>query len=360
MRQSVLLLILGVPATAGAVVAGTLAHQLIRSQERIRQVSPSIPTLNVPTEKLNFAEAWETDRFEWTLPVENCGPERVVVTGVAGSCQCLTVEPQQFTLDAGGRVDLRLTLDLRPRPGETAEADVRPFSVVLMPIIKAVPGKVWKSPEWKLSGRVRRALDVPDEVPLGTHSEFAPALLPRSVVVVPKVPIQSLRAVVDRSDIAADVTADRDQPDRFIVELTAKDGVSFGPGDAAWAVTLHPVAAEGIELPPKTIRFTGRVVPDVRAEPPEVLYPARAVGDVVEEVVSLRSLTDTPFGIESVTAEGAGVSVEPTGEGAGYRVRLRLDSAGEHRGVVTFAVEARGWVYRLAVPVVGTALGESK
>jgi hypothetical protein len=316
--------------------------------------------LSVPAEKLDFAEVWETDRFAWTLPVENCGSERVAVTGVVGSCQCLTVEPQQFALDPGGRIDLRLALDLRPRSGEKAESGVRPFSVVLMPIIKPEPGRVWRSPEWKVSGRVRRVLDAPDEVWLGTHSEFAPALLPRSVTVVPKVPVRSLRATVDRSDIVADVSADRERPDRFVVELTAKDGGSYGPGDISWSVTLHSVAADGTELPPKTIRLTGRIVPDVRSEPLEVLFPARTVGDVVEEVVSLRSLTGTPFRIERMTTEGAGVSVEPMGEGAGYHVRLRLDSAGEHRGVVTFTVEARDRVYRVAVPVVGTALGESK
>src|SRR5581483_2805047 len=240
-------------------------------------------------ENVDFGEVSETDRFGWTVPVENRGSERVIIAAVYGSCECAAVEPQQFTLGPGERTDLRLTLDLRPRPGKKVEGDVWPFSVVLTPHVKSESGQVLKSPEWKLSGRVRRVLDVPDEVPLGTHSEFAPALLPRPVVVVAKVPVRSLRVEIDRPDIAADVNGDRDRPDRFVVGLTTKGSGSFGLGDVAWSIKLHPLAADGAELPPKTIRFTGRVVPDVRADPPEVLYPARAVGDVVEEAVSLRS-----------------------------------------------------------------------
>jgi hypothetical protein len=353
MRRSVLLL------CAAMLSAAAVGANRFLWPTRSAAVAPG-PQVAVVVERTHFGEVSESDRFEWTVPVENREPEAVAVTGIAGSCECMAVEPQQFTLEPGGRIDLRLTLDLRPRPEKRVEADVWPFEVVLMPLFKPEPGKVRRSPEWKVSGRVRRVLDVPDEVSLGTHSEFAPALLPRSLVVIPKVPVRSLRAEVDRPDVAADVRSDPDRPDRFVVELTAKESWSLGLGDVAWGVTLHPLAADGTELPPKTIRLTGRVVPDVRAEPPEVLYPARAVGDVVEEVVSLRSLTGTPFRVERVTAEGVGLGVEPVGDGADYRMRLQLDSPGEHRGVVTFAVEARDRVYQVAVPVVGTALGVSQ
>jgi hypothetical protein len=351
-----LLLILAVVLLAAGTGIGTGRVLRDRSDTPVR---PAEPSLHIPAECLDFGEVWETERFEWMIPVENRGSEPVAVGGVAGSCECVAVEPQQFTLGPGERTALRLTLDLRDKPEGKLGANLRPFHVFLVPIIQSEPGRAQRSPEWRVSGQVRPVLVAPRVVSLGAYSELAQPLGPWAFRVEQQVPLRELWAATDQPGWKASVRGVSGVGDR-VVEVTPPERMRFERGDIRAAVTLRPVAADGTELPSTSVGLMVRVLADIQAEPSEILAAARSVNETFEETVFLRSLTGTPFRVEAATAEGDGLSVEAGPAEARFQVRQRLTRTGQTRGMVRFTVATGGRTEQVTVPVVGLAVPDSR
>ena len=340
-----------------AVAAGVVSGRALWPRtERVAPATATTPSLHVPNARLNFGEVWESDHFEWILPVHNRGTTSVAVTGIAGSCQCTTVEPQQFTLAAGQTINVRVAIDLRDKAKSKPEAGSRPFSVVLTPLIKIEPGEKRTPTEWTIAGRVRPVIHSPKEVYLGSHSDLRPNLFPSSIVVESFVPLQALNATIDHPSVEFAVIKDSAVPNRYRIDLRAKPEAAFALGEFASVLTLQPIASDSGVLPTNRILLTGRILADVQADPPEILLPTRPVGDVVHDVVTLRSLTGSPFQIEGFRATGMGIAIEPSGEGNTFRVKLDLQSIGAHRGSVAFDVRTKDRVYQQVVQVYGNAV----
>jgi len=339
-----------------AIIAGIVSGRALWSgSQQPKPVVSLPPSIYVPSDRLEFGEVWESDRFEWTFPIENRGTHPVAVTGIAGSCQCTTVEPQQFTLETGQRIEIRAVIDLREKAKGKLDANPRDFSVTLTPLVKLEPGEKRTPTEWTIRGRIRPLLSAPAEVHLGTHSDLRPDLLPRSFVVDSFVPLQSLNASTESELVEVAVHADEKVGNRYRIDLRTKPGADFSLGEYATAVTLRPVGESG-PLPTSTVLLSGRIVSDVQADPPEILFPTRSVNDVVEELVTLRSLTGIPFTVEGVRAFGDGITVALNRDDKTYSVKLILTKAGKQTGSVVFDIKTKDRVYQRVVGVFGNAV----
>src|SRR5262245_9179640 len=83
--------------------------------------TPTRPTLLVVAPRaLDFGEVWENGAFGWVLPVTNPGPDSVRVEDIRTSCGCVVGQPRMFDLRPGETRDVRLTINLTPKPTEPA------------------------------------------------------------------------------------------------------------------------------------------------------------------------------------------------------------------------------------------------
>lgn len=117
---------------------------------------------------------------------------------------------------------------------------------------------------------------------------------------------------------------------------------------------MEPVAEDGTQLSRKGVRFFGWIAADVQAEPAEIVFGPRPVGETCEESVFLSSKTGRPFRVENVTGEGDGVTVEGGADMTTFRVRRRVARTGESRSIVKFTVRIGEEVTVLSLPVITT------
>ncbi|MDQ3330786.1 MAG: DUF1573 domain-containing protein [Planctomycetota bacterium] len=137
-------LIFGLVVFAGIVGAGAAVsfYRMARTNGGL-VVEPSA---------LDFGRVWESSQFKWTVSVRNPTAEPIQVDALQTSCSCTQVEPDQFTVPAGGERLLTLTLDLSSAFGSGRPADEAAFSVELVPVVANGPSYQG----WKVHGFVRR------------------------------------------------------------------------------------------------------------------------------------------------------------------------------------------------------------
>lgn len=81
----------------------------------------------------------------------------------------------------------------------------------------------------------------------------------------------------------------------------------------------------------------GTIVSDLEAQPPAIQVGGRRVGEVVEDTVTLSSLTGRQLGPITVSAEGDGLSVERVGSENRYAIRQIVRRAGIQSNRVVFS-----------------------
>lgn len=303
-----------------------------------------------PPDALNLGTVWETDQLEWTLPVENREEAPVEVESFSTTCNCLSVEPQSFVLEPGARRDLRLQIDLGSQLKTTGEVNIQ-----LVPQLKeSGEGNQAKklSPDWRITGQVRRALTFDRNVYLGRHSELSQPLEPWTIPVEVLVPLESLTAECDVPGLAASL--ERHDGGKASLRLTPL--LPFPVGELKGTVNLKPVLNGGERLPAPIMRFAGKIVPDVEAVPPAIQVGGRRLGEAFEDVVVLRSLTGRAFTAVRADVEGDGLAVASI-EGSGrIRIRQKVCQAGSQSNRVLVHVHSEGREVAILVPVSYTGL----
>jgi hypothetical protein len=295
--------------------------------------------LVIPSSCLDFGEVWENKSFVWPVVVQNSGKENVEILDFASSCSCTAIEPRALTIPAGESREVRLTIDLRPRKEADLTAELRNFDVTLWPRIGDKGTKASRL-AWTINGRVRSAIRLEQRiVDLGRHSEASQPLASQEVVVTSFVPLHGIIAKADSPDLQVSVAPKSESPAQFRVVVSPK---TFEIGAIKAEITLVPQQTEHQPLPGKTLTVVGRIVNDIEISPPSAAFGARPVGEVVEEMVSLRSLTGRQLEVTGTTVDAEGVTVEGAARGEssgpGFLLRQRIAKKGEQTGRVTFAV----------------------
>ncbi len=297
---------------------------------------------------LNFGEVWENEHFTWRLPVENRGETTVEVESFSKSCACLSVEPQCFVLKPGERLELRLEINLTSLADEAGYVSLR-----LWPRLKETGREnqtMGLGPDWKLGGRVRRVLAFDRYLFLGRSSELAQSPPVPSIPITVLVPLESL---IVRSNLPG-FSASVQWPQAGHAMLCLTSVSRRAVGEFEGKVTLQPVIKAGKLLPPQQLRFGGQIVPDVEVVPSALQVGGRLLGEVFDEVVSLRSLTGRAWRAVRTEAEGDGLSVEAVEGGGRFRVRQKVCRVGSTTNRVRFHAELDGQQVVVIVPVAYT------
>ncbi len=319
---AIIVVLSAVAAATGGTIAG-------RWNSPKREVAPELqPALFIDAKNLDFGDVWETDKFEWQLNVENRGAGVVEVIGLSGSCSCLSIEPNSFTLPSGGTQTLRLTIDLTANPTPTGQISLTVTAMTNR------PGDTG-SARWGVIGRVKQLLVSDGRINFGKHSVLAQPISPLVIPLTSAVPLESLRAECSSPLLSVKTQPTDNSAQSYTVVLRPVG--AFQPGPIEFIVTLKPVGVGG-PLPIRRVLIQGSIVEDVEAEPGEVLGGGRLLGESFAEEVALRSLTDRPILVESVVAEGSGLSVDQMGTGNRVRVRQTAVKEGNQTTRVVFMV----------------------
>lgn len=297
--------------------------------------------LVVEDKALDLERVWEDKHFELVLPIENRSGAEVSIEGFDTSCNCLSVTPESLVIPAGESREVRMKVDLTM--GNRGEAE-RDLSVSISPqVTNPLPGQK----AWTLKGRVRTVLQLtPPQLSLGRTSVRAQAPLSKAVLVRTLIPLQELRAQLNSEFASVQVTRLAETPDQFKVVVGARPGAGVGP--LRFEVLLEPVAKSGERLPRTVLTVAGLVTEDVCAVPAEVLLGARAMGSIVEENVTLVSLTKQRFEVAGIELDAnCGLSIEPAEQNSlpyqkGFLLKQRVEKTQQQSTTVTFRLRTNG------------------
>jgi hypothetical protein len=267
--------------------------------------APQQDQLLVRPGNLDFGQAWEDSRFQWILPIENTGAGEIEIEDLVPSCTCLSIEPRTLTIPALGKRNVALTLDLTARRSKAPETEWRDFEASILARIKKDTKNV-PDIEWVVRGRVHTPIRVePVVVDLGRQSAASQPLTPAKVVVNSYVPLNGLVAKSDAPLIQIETKASSSEGLAF--ELTVLPG-ALPIGPLEYRIVLTPVLRDDTRLPSKYLPLVGQILDDIQASPPQVILGAREVGDIVEETITIYSLTHQSLKVRGVTSEGEGLS----------------------------------------------------
>lgn len=344
-------------AAAVAAVAGTLVGRMNRKLPPPPDRA-TVPVLRIPADKLTFGETWETDRFEWTLPVENRGPSTVAVSRITASCSCLAVTPQEFSIDPGQSREVKLVIDLRDNGTRTATRTE--FGVSVEFTLSYDPGHtpLEKVERFQVTGRVRKALAVPAEFYLGTHSELIEKIPSATFEVDALTKLKSLTATSTRPDIRVEKRPSEAPGTRytFVVALTSRPA----KGPVEGTILLDAVTEDGRKLPMVGVRVLGAIIDDIQAEPLAIQVGGRRLGETFEEVVTIRSLTGQVLTNFKADCEGEGLVAEVAGGASGHvRVRQSVCDVGMQSTRVRIVAESKGRQTTIYLPVSYTGIGKN-
>ncbi|MCI0704050.1 MAG: DUF1573 domain-containing protein [Planctomycetia bacterium] len=350
MRKTQVILLF-VVAGCAAVVAGTLAARWSSWFGTQSAPPPPVaqPDLVIDPQYLNFGEVWETDQFEWTLTVENRGSDTSTVTGLHGSCTCMSVTPSQFTLPPGQKQHVQVVLNLRSRSSQTDVPTQDDFAASLQANLRGKEKPVY----WELRGRIRRSISTLDRIDLGSVSHRSPSAATQLL------PVRSLSGSISSLEVKPSppiirTELSRGTGDSFQITVLPVTGLAKGKHESA--VILTPVQENGERLPSIKVPVTFEVGEEVQATPQVIQFGGREVGQEAREALTLRSLGGLSFHVKSVRAEGNGLTVSPMEQDSGsiYEAVWRVTSNEPFEGRVIFdVVLADGDSFEVSVPVRG-------
>lgn len=112
-------------------IAGREAARYFRAAPATNKAEKQPPDLFVSAQDCHFGEQWESDAFEWTLPVKNLTGEPIRIERFHTSCKCLIANTEGMEIPAGGTAQIRLSLDFRSFDVASRPADGVGFSSTL-------------------------------------------------------------------------------------------------------------------------------------------------------------------------------------------------------------------------------------
>jgi hypothetical protein len=347
MRRSTLLL--GLIAVAGAVAAASLTNRWFRLAGAGHGSEPQAHTrLHIEPDQLNFGKVWETDKFVWPVIIENQGDDPCVVESLSGSCSCQTFNPQQFILDPGEKQRVEITLNLRNGVSHADVEPVREFGVTFWAVSRGQAAASY----WSLKGRVRSAFRCPDRVDLGTVSESERTSSSSRFPLVPLMPLSRIEAEIPSPFAHAEIHLPEGGRKRYEVAITPRSGLD--KQRYTTTVTLTAVLADGTAVPTVRVPVSFEIGEDIEAVPPALPLGALDIGETARETITLRSRSGGQFVIQSVRAEGDGLTVQPIKHPGmvAYEATQRIDTPGAGVGRVVFVVASPGRrEVELVVPV---------
>ncbi len=349
LRLPVLLLCLAAVAGGALWLATALSSQSsIVESPPTPQSSEALP-LSVPAGKLDFGEVWEDEKFVLTLPITNRGSEALKIRQFVASCGCMGIEPKSLEIAAQATCTIQATFNLtrgKPQPGET----VRPFSAQVTALIDAKP---LRHKKWTVCGKVRKLYDlVPELISFEEGSLIQGQAFPgRTVEVSCHTELTGLTAEC-RPPAGTVVVAPCKKRNVFSVTVTPNKDLPAGNLEFDVVLRGHTT---GAVVPPVPLKIAGRVLQEVEAIPPVVLFGHHALGERAEDTVVLRSRTGKAFRVVAVESGRESIETERLPESSDsspqFRVQQTFRKTGQQTATVSFHVQIDDRRITVAVPV---------
>lgn len=337
------ILLLALVASSFAVAAGArVGRWPARSTSANHQAE-----LVIEPQDLDLGEVWETDRFIQKVTIHNHSPEPVRVTTLGSSCSCVTPGSVSETIGPGQLREVPVELDLRL--AGTFEQPREIHNVKFPLPLRIDPPRA--GPPWVLSGRIRSAITLPiREVDLGRTPVDAPPR-PRTIPIRVLTFLSQFVASVDNPAVVARLSS-TDRPREWELVIGPASGLSVGRYSAT--VTLHPVLPSGAPVPPVRVPVAFDLLADVQPDTGVVVYGPQSLGKVIEERITLTSLSGSPFRVDEwVVERPADTTIDRTnhvGPSQTFVCRQHVRAAGHQATRVIFrGSEAGGKPFTVTV-----------
>jgi hypothetical protein len=105
-------------------------------------------------------------------------------------------------------------------------------------------------------------------------------------------------------------------------------------------LTATPITRDGQRLPSLTVPVRWNRVPDIQADPPQVLFGNHPVGESLDDAITLTSRSGAAFTIERVEHAVPGLSVQrdAKSETTLYVLKQTMEKSGQHSGTIRFHI----------------------
>ena len=242
--------------------------------------------------------------FDFSFRVDNPTPRALEVVDFHASCACTHIEPRAFTVLPGGSQVVTVGLDLLV-PDENF-VPRRPLLVRLNPIYS---GDSVSSAGWAFTGQVNQPIRFTPPVLEFGDVEFHELGAVRALVAVDTFePFEDLLVETSDPDPLLSVSLRRAEPssrhpvpqphEQFTMEVVLNDAVAVGPFDFEIGVRAVSASRDARLILP--LKIKGRVPPDIRPFPGEILLGVRGMGETVRTGVKLRSRAGRRFRLQDI------------------------------------------------------------
>ena len=329
-RRPVLILVAAATVVAiGAIAARRLANRPAAGTAR------TPPLLVLDEQQVDFGQVWETDEFEWHVPVRNASCEPTRVRAASGSCGCVASGQPEATVPSGTSARVPIRIDLRNTCGLAADQHVREFKTDVFLVANPGPGQ--EAYPVTLRGRVKAAVRLPVlAVDLGRVWVDAPP----TERVIPVRFLTSLRDVtltVQGTGLTASFGLAADAGGG---EMTVRRSPGLVAGRYSGQLVLQPSAPAEL-IPAVRVPYSVEMLGDVQPDAPVVLLGPAPAGAVLGGTSTLSSFSGRPFrlsawtaadpdGLEVVLPGAAGRALELT-------VRQRVTGPGDRANRLTLS-----------------------
>jgi hypothetical protein len=294
---------------------------------------PSLPLsrLHCPAERLELGTVWESDSLEVRLPLTNQGDGAVKIADFVNSCSCTQITPRQLVLEPGETREIQVRLDLRsskrPRPPATER-----FEIMFQP--RDESGRTLA--DLKLSGHVKPPFWLATvSLDFGERSdrETFTALNVEGQLAED---IERIEWTSGENRLQATIQAGK--AGAFTLTVSPPMPTEYGSKTADLIAT--PIGSDGQKLPSLPVPVRWNRVPDIQADPPQVLFGNHPVGESLEDAVTLASRSGTSFTVERVEHALPGLTVDRDGESKTprYVVKQKIEKIGQQSGTIRFHI----------------------
>jgi hypothetical protein len=292
---------------------------------------------------LDFGVVWNSQNFQWTVPIRNTTDKAIQVTRVEGSCSCTAVKPTAFLLNPGERIGLKLAYNLASRAHEWVSGRPEPFEGTVVAHTGQDDRPIAR---WEIHGHVKNAFFTkPDELRFDESLVYGQ-------------PYQQLLASIDEQYGAVIVRSAGVDGRHFQVHVAPKATLDIGVHE--FKVFLTAVLKSGERLPDVPVSVEAHVLHDLQILPSLAHFGDLKVGEAREETISLASRSGRNFDVASYTSASKDVSVVPLSrdqpESKAFRVKLRSSRTGPQESEVRFNIHYKGPSPRTAGDVTDRAV----
>jgi hypothetical protein len=326
-------------ATAGAFWVIASGYVLLAEFWESRKTP--LPPLSIEAASLDFGSVWNSERFEWTVPIRNTSRLEIHVDRLEGSCTCTLVAPSSFVLKPGEEVRVKLRYDLFSRTRPNGDSIV-PFDDALSAYVN---GDEQPLARWHVRGHVKNAFACkPSALDFGDSLVEGRPYPTRTIDVTCFQSCRNVEVSADERTMA--VVAKNPSGDGVHFQVAVAPGATLDSGTHKIKLSLGAVLRSGERTPHVSLPVEVRILPDLKVLPSLAHFGELKVGDSREETIVLASRSGRSFDVQNFDSANKNLEIVPVASNdAGakvFRVRLTSSTLGSENTEARFKIRYRG------------------